>query len=174
MRPSSRDRIVETALRVVAVSPEASLTEIAEAAGVTKQGLLYHFPDRQALREAMLALIFRRWEQEMERILGCALDAASPGERISAYARLAARGTVVEGESVVYAEIVYRSEDLSWYDAWVRRWFFDDATDRQPPARLAAWVAANGLWSVMTSGKLRLDDDDVRGILAEIDRLVGC
>jgi AcrR family transcriptional regulator len=52
----SRDRLLDAAEELAAVQGATSLTldAVARAAGVSKGGLLYHFPTKEALLEAML------------------------------------------------------------------------------------------------------------------------
>ena len=173
MRPSSRDRIVQAALRLSVSAPEATLQQLAKAAGLTKQGLLYHFADKRALQLAMLDHITERWESELEGELGAPLHSVTAGQRISAYARVAARGHVVEGEATIFAELAYRVGDLSWYDNWASQWFFTDTGGSPSPALMTAWLAANGLWSTLTLNKVHIGASEVQGIISEIDRLTG-
>lgn len=93
LRPSSRERIVAAALEHAASQGDAdvSLAAYAEAAGVTKQGLNYHFPSKPALRAAMLDAVFDRWEAAMAETLEKPLQDATTGQRIRAYAAVAAR-----------------------------------------------------------------------------------
>jgi len=173
-RPSARSRIVEAALTAgAAVGESVTLEVVARSAGVTKQGILYHFPERRDLRSAMLEHVLARWEQEMHRVLGGPLEAAAVPDRIRAYARVSAHGDVVPGEGVLFAEILARPDELPPYEAWVQRWFAPGEHD--DPARrarlLTAWLAANGLWSVLVTGKRRLARAEVAAVLAVVDDL---
>ena len=64
--PSKRARILEAAARIVEIDGAAHLTidAVAAAAGVSKGGVLYHFPTKLALLEGMLE---RLLEQIAER-----------------------------------------------------------------------------------------------------------
>lgn len=172
MRPSNRDKIVGAALKLSAHTPDVTLQQIAQAAGVTKQGLLYHFSDRVALHQAMIEHVFSRWEHEMSQVLGMPLEQAEAAERIRAYAQVAALGHSVEGEARFYAQFVHRSGDLSWYQDWAQRWFFPPAAGAPlDPSLVTAWLAANGLWSALTSQKIVLTSRDVEGVLGQIAAL---
>lgn len=54
--PSSRDRILDASERLVAQTGASHLTldAVAQSAGVSKGGLLYHFPTKEALLEGMV------------------------------------------------------------------------------------------------------------------------
>ncbi len=55
-RPNNRDRVLAAAARHVREHGPATLTldAAAEAAGVSKGGLLYHFPSKHALVAALI------------------------------------------------------------------------------------------------------------------------
>ncbi|RZU14212.1 TetR family transcriptional regulator [Kribbella rubisoli] len=60
-----------------------SLGRIAESAGITKAGVLYHFPSKQALVEAAHARVL----SELVEAVGAAVDAAGPADAPAAYIR---------------------------------------------------------------------------------------
>lgn len=47
----------------------ASLQAISEQVGVTKQTLLYHYPSKDALRQAVLDALFQHWRSRLPKIL---------------------------------------------------------------------------------------------------------
>jgi len=69
-RPA-RDRLLDAAERVVVESGATHLTldAVAKSAGVSKGGLLYHFPSKEALLESMLARHFEDIDAEVSRRL---------------------------------------------------------------------------------------------------------
>lgn len=69
-RPA-RDRLLDAAERVVVESGATHLTldAVAKSAGVSKGGLLYHFPSKEALLEGMLARHFQDVDAEVTRRL---------------------------------------------------------------------------------------------------------
>jgi AcrR family transcriptional regulator len=69
-RPA-RERLLDAAERVVVESGATHLTldAVAKSAGVSKGGLLYHFPSKEALLEGMLARHFQEVDAEVARRL---------------------------------------------------------------------------------------------------------
>lgn len=67
-RPSSRDKILEAAMNLVREQGVGKLTldAAAKAAGVSKGGILYHFPNKSALVRAMVTLVIAQWEQQQK------------------------------------------------------------------------------------------------------------
>jgi AcrR family transcriptional regulator len=70
MRPA-RQRLLDAAERVVVESGATHLTldAVAKSAGVSKGGLLYHFPSKEALLEGMLARHFQDVDAEVAKRL---------------------------------------------------------------------------------------------------------
>lgn len=70
VRPA-RDRLLDAAERVVVEAGATHLTldAVAKSAGVSKGGLLYHFPSKEALVEGMLARHFQDVDAEVAKRL---------------------------------------------------------------------------------------------------------
>ena len=70
LRPTARRAIVDAAIRLWAVNPGASLSEVAQRAGVGRATLHRHFQGR----EALLAEVARICLEEMRDAVGAALE----------------------------------------------------------------------------------------------------
>ena len=88
LRSSSREVILDAAEAVVLASGAAHLTldAVAERAGVSKGGLLYNFPSKETLLQAMVDRNLRRLGQDhaaaLERL------PAGPGRELKAFAHM--------------------------------------------------------------------------------------
>ncbi|TCC04021.1 TetR/AcrR family transcriptional regulator [Kribbella soli] len=80
-----RAQLVDVTIELVAERGYAatSLGRIAESAGITKAGVLYHFPSKQALVEAAYEHVL----SAMVATVGAAVDAAGPAGGPAAYIR---------------------------------------------------------------------------------------
>jgi AcrR family transcriptional regulator len=67
-RPSKKLALLQAAARVVERQGSAQLTleAVASEAGLSKGGLLYHFPTKQALIEAMVEHLVEEFSQDVE------------------------------------------------------------------------------------------------------------
>src|SRR4029450_10379480 len=75
-----RDRILEAAERVVGDigAGRMTLDVVAQAAGVSKGGLLYHFPSKESLLGALAQRYVQSMEQRIEGAKGAASVSATP------------------------------------------------------------------------------------------------
>ena len=91
-RPSMRTNILDAALRVAERDGVTGITldAVAQEAGLTKAGLMYYFPSREALLCCIQEHLFVFWEGAMEAAAGKTAAVATPEERLGAYARVAA------------------------------------------------------------------------------------
>ncbi len=90
MRQSKRTEILEAAQHVVQRGGVTALTyeSVAQEAGVTKGGLLYHFPSREALLLALHEHVAGKWEAAMEAEAGGTAEELDEDARFAAYTRV--------------------------------------------------------------------------------------
>lgn len=83
----TRRRLLDAVLAVTREQGAAALTldAVARAAGVSKGGLLHHFPNKEALLEGLLRQLFQQFEGHVEQHL--AQEAERPGRWLRAYVR---------------------------------------------------------------------------------------
>lgn len=72
MRTSKRDRILDAAVNVINRDGVRAVTfeSVAAEAKLTRGGLLYHFPSREALLRGIDEHLVQAWEASMETLLG--------------------------------------------------------------------------------------------------------
>ncbi|MFJ6027189.1 TetR/AcrR family transcriptional regulator [Pseudarthrobacter sp. NPDC092424] len=175
MRENQRPQILEAGLRVAARSQGAAITldAVASEAGVTKPGLMYHFPNRDALMAALVQYAACQLERRMAALLGG--GDATVKQRYRSYIHAAAEGQNMRAEWVLWFHSAYRPE---LQEAWARHldpWL--SIPEGTPPglrARLmTARLAADGLWAAQASGVAAPDEADRAAILGHILGLVG-
>ncbi|SCX47408.1 transcriptional regulator, TetR family [Klenkia marina] len=71
-RPSNRDRVLDAyeALLVDGAGATVTLDAVAEAAAVSKGGLLYHFPSKEALVDGLAGRLRERAAADVDRLRG--------------------------------------------------------------------------------------------------------
>lgn len=139
---SSKQRILQAAASVVDESGAAHLTleAVAEAAGLSKGGLLYHFPNKRALLSGMLEYLLDRVQERAEQFTG---GVEIPGI-VALIEAQQARDNVERVMS--RAILAAAAEDPSLLDPAreaLGRWFA--AADQESPHGLILLLAIEGL-----------------------------
>jgi AcrR family transcriptional regulator len=161
------ERILVAAEEVVLSEGVARLTleKAAAGAGVSKGGVLYHFPSRSALVKAMVTRLAERFDEML-----AAQRARGPAER-GAYARAYVDDTFAPANAeqaqrgqrlgaAVLAAMASEPDLLAPLRDAFARWQAEIETDAADPVRgTIARLATDGLWLTELFGFAPLDDD---------------
>jgi AcrR family transcriptional regulator len=173
-----RERLLDAAMRVVREHGAADLTldAVARAAQVSKGGLLYHFPSKPALIEALLILLIDRFRLRVE----AQYDAlpAEPGRWLRAYVRASFSDVPPPIEIIVLlsSHLAEHPHLLEHVRADHALWAERCTTDGVPAARARIIrSAADGYWSEGIVGVHNaLSTEDRRAHEAELLGLIDC
>jgi len=149
MRASNRTRILDAVLKLIERDGVTGVTFDAVAAetGLTRGGLLYHFPSREELILATHRHLAEQWEAGMREIAGGAAEATQAAQRHAAYIRTSAEAAT-RVELLLMLESLNDPElDALWRDI-LDRWA-PPAPERDDAASLSHFIArlaADGLW----------------------------
>ncbi|QIX28465.1 TetR/AcrR family transcriptional regulator [Nocardioides sp. JQ2195] len=164
-RPSQRPQVLHAALHVLRNGDNLSLDAVARAAGLTKPGLLYHFPDKAALLTAVLQHVLDGYEESLVRLLPRADP--SPRERMNAYLTWALTTPHDAADLVMFSDPRLADEMNELWAERMRHWV-------EPPgdlpeadrARLnAVRLLAEGCWFADASNTLPLSPTDRAAVL---------
>ncbi|MFE2942237.1 TetR/AcrR family transcriptional regulator [Streptomyces sp. NPDC059255] len=149
MRPSSRNLILDAAIRVTEREGITGLTleSAAEEAGVTKGGLMYHFRTRDELLLAIQRHLTAAWEETLSAELGKPRDEATVRETIEAYARVGAQGGASKADLAFMIESATQPELATVWEEMMARWSpLPRSTDPGEIDLFLARLAADGWW----------------------------
>ncbi|MFF2331198.1 MULTISPECIES: TetR/AcrR family transcriptional regulator [unclassified Streptomyces] len=176
MAGNARHRILDGALELLRIEGGGSITleAAAKEVGLTKPGLMYHFPTKEALMLAVVDHVADRWEQLLLDRLDRPLEGASPLQRIRAYVEVALDAPFDRADFAIYADAHYRT---ALTDTWVRRiepWItLPDALPDAARARLtAARLLADGYWTAVATDVFPVPDRDRDHLLGVADDLL--
>lgn len=171
----TRHLLLAAAARRVATHGVASLTLAAVAvdAGVSKGGLLYHFPNKRALIAALLAFRLDAFEAALDEAWSRLPE--RPGRFLRAY--VAASVAVGAEDAAISAGLLAATvEDPSLldplrarYGAWQARL---DADGLDPDVALVARLALDGLWACDVFG-LPVPEGRRDGVVRHLAHLAG-
>lgn len=181
MRSSNKTRILDAAIRVINRDGVRAVTfeSVSAEAGLTRGGLLYHFPSRDALLRGIDTHLLQAWEASMEALMGKPTADSAASERHAAFMRVSA-------QSATRAELVFmlesmdpESETVPWGEA-MERWApgapSADAEGALDPVALDAFVArlaADGLWIHEAIYRDKLDDRVRQAVVERLLTLAG-
>lgn len=93
MRTNKKDLLLATALSIVESDGLAALTydSLSAASGISKSGLIYHFPTRHQLLVELNTSAARTWTRELEAAAGGPASKVSLRQRMHAHTALPAQ-----------------------------------------------------------------------------------
>ena len=177
-RPSNRDRLLDAAeARLLEGGPGGLVLDaVAADAGVSKGGLLYHFPSKEDLAAALVERMVEGFDAVQERL--AARDADEVGSHTRAYLRstVTPKGEPADGSAPLMAGILAglggdreRLDPLCQaFARWQERLEDDDI---DPVRATLVRLAADGLWLSALLGLPQLDKKLARRVFAALDEL---
>lgn len=194
-RPSAREAMLDAAEAHLGADGTLTLDSAARAAGVSKPGLMYHFPTKEELLRAILERITTRCEQEMVAAVavaagGVPADAVADAEAVSAVAVLvdatavqrhlaylawAGEAQLSPADLVIFADPRLRVSLTERWQEQVERWLHVPAgTPAHERSRLlAVRLMADGLWFDRASGLLATTAPEAASLRALAAELLG-
>ncbi|AZE46016.1 Transcriptional regulator, AcrR family [Pseudomonas chlororaphis] len=151
MRVSNRSKILDAAIRVINRDGLTAVTfdSVAAEAEVTRGGMIYHFPSREALIEAINQHLADQWEANLIEHAGKPAQEASALERHMAYQRASTHGAT-RAELLFLLEFSKNPELAKPWDRIIETWSAPEPVDIDDTAALSRFIArlaADGLWS---------------------------
>lgn len=146
----ARPEILQAAGRVVLASGVGALTldAVAREAGVSKGGLLYHFPSKDALITGMIEHLLAEFDQALEAAMA-AEPAGQPGRWLRAYIRatVALHQPDSQLTATLIAAVASEARLLAPVRARYAAWQRQAEADGLDPARATVVrMAVDGLW----------------------------
>lgn len=144
-------RILNAAIEIAASDTGQRLTleSVATRAGLTKPGLMYHFPSKRALEVGIVNFLVNLWISQMSEFLECDLDQATPREKILAYITAATSENYDRGDFKIYGIAARSTELRKIWNEKMEEWIGipDDVDDRLRARWTMARLAADGYWA---------------------------
>jgi AcrR family transcriptional regulator len=175
-RPSSRERILDAAADLVAEIGAGRLTleAVAERAGLSKGGLLYNFPSKQALLRGMVERLIQRGTSEKERMRGELAGRRNVEALLSVAMYL--ENSCGRTDPVTKGLIAALAEDPSLLEPLREKvaahWSLLKRESEDPDAAAIAWLATEGLHSLELHEVSPIDEADRERITEALTRLL--
>jgi len=175
MEPTTRDQVLDRACDMLREGGVLSLDSVARAAGLTKPGLMYHFPTKQALVLGVVDHVTEGYRAALRALLPGGLEESAWTDRVRAYVDWAFTAELDAADLVVFSDPRLR-------DALAERWaarmssLVDAPGDTPAPlqARItAARLLGDGMWLARALGTPTLSPTQITGVRAVADELLG-
>lgn len=174
---STRDSILDAAERLIARDGVQHLTigRVAEEAAVSRGGLFYHFPSKEALVQAMVQRMVAGWQRALEAQM--ADDPEPRGRLTRAYARLAllqadgATGSTGALVGALIAGLAFDPRLLDPLHAQLRAWQAQSEAELDPAAAAVVRLTTHALWTNDLLLTNVISPELLRQIVARIEAL---
>lgn len=166
--PVGRAQILNRALQIMNDGGTLSLESVARSAGLTKPGLMYHFPTKQAMMLALVDHVVDRWDAQLRRRLRRPFEDATPRERMHAYLDWSLSGEFDHADLVALADPRLHEPLRERFAERMEPWL---QTPRRMPAGersrlIAVRLLADGAWFADASGIVPLSRAERRAVRA--------
>lgn len=148
---TTKPEILDSALEVLRSGGALTIDAVARAVGITKPGVVHHFPTRETLTVAVTEHLLDGWEAEIAARAG---DRAEPVDRLRAYVEHTLLGEMDAADVALVADLRLREKLAALWSARMASWF----GELDAPALVAARLVADGAWIDRSLGLLDLDD----------------
>jgi AcrR family transcriptional regulator len=151
-RGNSRERILAAAAEIVGQvgSGRLTLDAVAERAGISKGGLLYNFPSKDALLQGMIQRLIDEAAIEKERLRRAQPDARNLEARLTCGVALKLRSGPMR--DIATGMLAASAENPRLLDpiraALATEWNLIKTTSENPADATLAWLALEGLTSL--------------------------
>lgn len=150
MRPSKKHEILAAAVALIEADnlDAVSYDALAQATGMSKSGILYHFPSRYEIMRGIHQYLADQWEHELERIAGGSADTVDAAGRLRAVV-LAQSNSATKAELLLEVDARTNPEFSAVWKQVDERWtptaegIADDDALR---THYLVKVLADGLW----------------------------
>lgn len=174
MSSSSREQILEAALARLRSGASVSLASVADQVGLSKPGVMYHFPTKEALMIALIDHVLDTWERELTSRLGGPVEQANARERHRAYLHWTFEAQFDPGDLVIFADTRLRPILTEHWSERMHPWItIPPEIPAGQRARLTAVrLIADGLWIDDALAMHSVEAEERQALLALADELL--
>jgi AcrR family transcriptional regulator len=154
MSSDGRAQILDGALALLRDGGTVTLDSVARRSGLTKPGLMYHFPTKEALMLGVVDHSVDRWERDLTARLEGALSESAPAVRIRAYLDWCLSGQFDPSDLGMLADPRLSERTTAQWAARIGPWIA--LPPELSPARrgrlTAVRLLADGIWFAEATG----------------------
>ncbi len=167
----TKEHLLNEAISLLRDGTPLTIDALAKRVGLTKPGVIHHFPSKEALMVALIEQVTDSWEEQIRPML---VGESTPANRLRAYVHSALSGDFDGGDLVLLADMRLRDRLCALWSERLAPWFGADisATSVQRAALQSARLIADGAWFDQGLGIVTMTDDERAAVREVALRLV--
>lgn len=137
-----------------------TLEAVANRAGLSKPGLMYHYHTKEALMVGLVEYSAQQWDELLRHQAGSGPEGSSPFDRYRAYVTTATTAEVSRADYWIFSDAAYHQALSGPWQRFLGPWY-DLSSVGSPRARAllaAARFCADGAWMSEATGVFPADD----------------
>jgi AcrR family transcriptional regulator len=164
MTSDTRERILSAAKELAEQNDSIqgvtiSLEAVSRRAGLTKPGLMYHFPTKEALMLGLVDRAAQHWHELLREHAGADPEQLSAFDRHRAYVAVATTAEVSRGDYWIFSDALYHPTLAGAWHRYLGPWFADDDLPAAARSLVAtARFCADGVWMAEATGVFPAED----------------
>lgn len=164
-------QLLDDAISVLRRGGVVTIDSVASEAGMSKAGVVHHFPSKEALMVGVVDRVLDLWEDELTEAIG---GDADPVERLRAYVDLGVLSDFDGGDLALLADVKLRDTLAAQWQKRLRPWFGEGAsgTSAQKASLQAARLLADGAWTDQALGLLTMTGEQKALVRSIAQRLI--
>ena len=153
MRTNKKTQILQAIEQIVEKSGLAAVTyeSVAQASGLSKSGLIYHFPSRRDMITELHRYMAADWDARLEQLAGCPAEEAGPARKARANLAMAAHRATRSDLNPPLAEV---------------------GRDEHATARYLVQLIADGLWAGEQLNLVTMDSTQKQVLIRAAEQLL--
>lgn len=173
MRTSKKAMLIETAISIVEESGLEALTydSLAHTSGVSKSGLIYHFPSRDEMLLAINQKLASDWETELENFAGGPASELPLKERVRAMLHTLSKNAT-RADLLLALNARPKPELQAVWDDVMGRWNVPQDQLKENPQLFLLNVIGDGLWIHDHVNGFNLSAEDRSILIAAAEKLL--
>lgn len=164
-------QLLDDAISVLRCGGVVTIDSVASAAGMSKAGVVHHFPSKEALMVGVVNRVLDIWEDQLNAATKGSTD---PVERLRAYVDLGVLADFDGSDLALLADVKLRDTLAALWQERLRPWFGEDApgTPAQKASLQAARLIADGAWTDQALGLITVTDEQKTLVRSIAQRLI--
>lgn len=175
MRMSKKELLLETAAQIIEESGLEALTyeSLAQASGMSKSGLIYHFPSRHALLKELCSYQTGSWERKMIESAGDTVENLDHKQRAAAYLQVLSHNAS-RADLLLSLDAHNMPEGKEEWTKISSDWSYPREIIMSDPKKYLTHVISDGLWIHDHINAFPLSDEERQALIdAALELLQG-